>query len=73
METPREIRGACWRRDKDTGVLRCAECWGIDVHLHRVATLVGPLAAGTYNITGVYSGDTNFTLSTGGVASGCSG
>lgn len=35
-----------------------------------VATLVGPLAAGTYNITGVYSGDAIFDTSTGAAPTG---
>ena len=35
-----------------------------------VATLVGPLAAGTYNITGVYSGDSTFATSTGAATPG---
>jgi hypothetical protein len=35
-----------------------------------VATLVGPLAAGTYNVTGVYSGDATFDTSTGAAAPG---
>jgi Bacterial Ig-like domain (group 3) len=35
-----------------------------------VATLVGPLAAGTYNVTGVYSGDAIFDTSTGAATPG---